>query len=158
MANINVDYINPFISASSSILKDLCNIDVNMGKPYLKQTVYDSETLLVIIGVTGELRGQVLIDMSVEVACDIASHMMMGMPVPSLNDMAKSAVSELANMILGNTATIFSKKGLSLDITPPSICLGSNLVISVSDTKTICVPLNYGEDKTVNINIAVKES
>ncbi len=153
----NVEYINPFIEASQNVLRDFCRIETSLGKPYITNASYEGDTLIVIVGITGDLRGQVIINMRYDVACSIASNMMMGMPVPELNDMAKSAVSELANMILGNSATLFSKKNLILDITPPSICFGSNLSISVSDSKTICIPLNFGEHDTIEINVAVKE-
>ena len=156
--SINVEYINPFINAAQSVLRDFCHIETTMGKPYLKQAEYEGSVLTIIIGITGELKGQVLFTMSKATACDIASHMMMGMPVPELNDMAKSAVSELANMILGNAATIFSTNNITLDITPPSVVLGENMVMTVSNSKTICVPLNFAEsDVSVEINIALKE-
>jgi len=157
MANINVEYINPFISAAQTVLKDFCHIESTMGRPYLKQATYEGDILAVIIGITGVLRGQVILTMENRTACDIASHMMMGMPVPELNDMAKSAVSELSNMILGNTATIFSTKNIALDITPPTVTQGTNLSFSVSDSKTICVPLEY-EGHSFEINIAIRES
>ncbi len=48
----------------------------------------------------------------------------MGMPVTELDDMAMSAISELGNMIMGNAATIFSTKGIVIDITPPTVCRG----------------------------------
>lgn len=154
----NVEYINPFIEAAQSVLSDFCQIDSTIGKPYLKQAAYEGDMLITIVGVTGDIRGQVIISMSVDIACNIASHMMMGMQVDELNDMAKSAISELANMILGNAATIFSKKGISVDITPPSVCKGNNLIISVTDSKTICIPLHYeGGSKTIELNVAVKE-
>lgn len=153
----NVEYINPFIEASQNVLRDFCRIEVKLGKPYITNASYEGDTLIIIVGITGDLRGQVIINMKYEVACSIASTMMMGMPVPELNDMAKSAVSELANMILGNSATLFSKKGIVLDITPPSICFGSNLSISVSDSKTICIPLHFEDGQSIEINVAVKE-
>lgn len=153
----NVEYINPFIEASQNVLRDFCKIETTLGKPYLTSTSYEGDTLIIIVGITGDLRGQVIINMSYGVACDIASQMMMGMPVPELNDMAKSAVSELANMILGNSCTIFSKMDIALDITPPSICFGNNLSISVSDSKTICIPLRFGNDQAIEINVAIKE-
>lgn len=157
MASINVDYINPFISASQTVLRDLVHIETKLGKPYLAEASYEGNTLIIIIGITGELRGQVIINMTSATACNIASKMMMGMPVDELNDMAKSAVSELANMILGNTATIFSKKGINLDITPPSLALGNNISISVADSKTICIPLELEDGSSFNLNVAIKE-
>ena len=128
-----------------------------MEKPYLKKSVYEGNALVIIIGVTGNMKGQVILSLNIPSACLIASKMMMGMPVTELNDMAKSAISELSNMILGNAATVFSKKGLSLDITPPSVCLGDNLDISVSNTTNICVPLKFLDDNVLEINIAIIE-
>jgi chemotaxis protein CheX len=157
MTTVNVETINPFISAAKTVLSEFCKIDVQMGKPYLAKSEYEGNALITIIGVTGQLRGQVIINMDIETACKIASNMMMGMPVNELNDMAKSAVSELTNMILGNAATIFSTNGITIDITPPSVCLGNNLSISVSDAKNICVPLIFEEKYAVNINVALKE-
>lgn len=153
---MNVEYINPFIEAAQSVMRDFCQIDAKVGKPYLTQTDYEGDTIIIIVGITGDLRGQVIINMDSAVACAIASHMMMGMPVPELNDMAKSAVSELSNMILGNSATILSQKGKNVDITPPSICFGRNLTITVSDSKTICIPLVFDDNK-VELNVALKE-
>ncbi len=80
-------------------------------------------SLLLLLELQAFLRGQVILTMETETACYIASKMMMGMPVPELNDMAKSAVSEMSNMILGNAATIFDEN-IALDITPPTITLG----------------------------------
>ena len=152
----NVEYINPFIAASKRVMKDFCNIDTDMGKPYLTKTVFEGDKFVILVGITGQLTGQVILSMSNETACNIASHMMMGMPVNELNDMAASAVSELANMILGNTATIFSTQGIIIDITPPSILVGKDMTITVSDSKTICVPLTYENDYALELNIAIK--
>ncbi len=156
--SVNVDMINPFISASQSVLKDMAQLSTKMGSPYLKSPSYEGDVITVIIGITGEMRGQVIFSMQEPEACTIASHMMMGMPVPELNDMAKSAVSELTNMILGNAATIFSTKGISVDITPPNLVMGSNLSFTVSDSKTICVPLNREDGSAfMELNIAIKK-
>lgn len=155
--SVNVDLINPFISAAQSVLRDLSQITTKMGKPYLKTLEYEGEVVTIIIGITGELRGQVIFSMMENEACSIASKMMMGMPVKELNDMAKSAVSEMTNMILGNAATIFSTKGTTVDITPPNLVLGSNLSFSVSDAKTICIPLEHEDGTTLmELNIAIK--
>jgi len=155
--SVNVELINPFISAAQSVLRDLSQIHTKMGKPYIKNPEYEGKVLTVIVGITGELRGQVIISLEEDIACNIASHMMMGMPVIELNDMAKSAIGELANMILGNAATIFSTRDISVDITPPNLCLGSNMSFTVSDSKTICVPLELEDGSTLlELNIAIK--
>lgn len=151
---INVEYINPFLMAATSIIKDICGIDMKVGKPYVKSTAFANDSVIIMIGVTGEMRGQVMIAMTYEKALDIASKMMMGMPVTELDEMSISAISELGNMIMGNAATILSTKGIGIDITPPTVCRG-NLTITQSYTQNICIPLSGG-DITIEMDVAVK--
>ena len=150
MTGINVDYINPFLMAATGIIKDICQIDMKIGKPYVKETAFADDSVIIMIGITGEMRGQVMIVLSYTKALEIASKMMMGMPV----EMSISAISELGNMIMGNAATIFSTKGILIDITPPTVCRG-NLTIAQSFAQNICVPLSGG-DITIELDVAVK--
>lgn len=151
---MNVEYINPFLMAATSIIKDICQIEMKIGKPYVKTTEFAEDSVVIMIGVTGEMRGQVMIALTYNKALEIASKMMMGMPVTELDEMSISAISELGNMIMGNAATILSTKGVGIDITPPTVCHGK-LTISQSYTKNICIPLN-GDDITIELDVAVK--
>ena len=152
----NVEYINPFLMAATSIIKDICQIELKVGKPYVKETEFASDSVIIMIGVTGEMRGSVMIALSYNKALEIASNMMMGMPVTELDEMSTSAISELGNMIMGNAATILSTKGIGIDITPPTLCRG-NLTITQSYTKNICIPLS-GDDITIELDVAVKDA
>ncbi len=154
MADMSADFINPFLIAATKILKDMCMVDAKLGKPYIKTTKFDEDSLVIIIGVTGEMRGQVMIAFKKEIACDIVSKMIM-MPVSQLDDLAQSAICELGNMILGNTATVFSTRGIGIDITPPTLATGK-MSFTNNFTSNICVPLMYEDDKTIEINIAIK--
>ncbi len=154
MINVNVDHINPFLKASSKILKEMCFIEPKVGKPFIREPIFLDNTLLIIIGFTGKMKGQVMISFEQNIALDIASKMIM-MPVTEMDDFAKSAISELGNMILGNAATIFSTHGIDIDITPPTIGTGT-MSFSYTYTKNICVPFIYDGDKKIDINIAIK--
>lgn len=154
MADMSADFINPFLVAATKVLKDMCMIDANVGKPYVKTTEFNNDSLIIIIGVTGEMRGQVMIAFENHIACDIVSKMIM-MPVTQLDELANSAICELGNMILGNTATVFSTKGIEIDITPPTIAQG-NVTFTTNYSTNICVPLIYEDTKTIEINIAIK--
>lgn len=154
MAGMNAEHINPFLIAATKILKDMCFIDAKIGKPYLKDTAFTDDTLVIMIGVTGEMRGQVMIAFENRVACDIASKMCM-MPITQMDELSSSAICELGNMIMGNTATVFSTKGIGIDITPPTMMKG-NVAFSNNFTKNICIPLTYDEDKTIEFNLAMK--
>lgn len=154
MANVNAEHINPFLMASATILKQMCYVEAKMGKPYVKSPAFFEDTFLIMIGFTGAMKGQVIISFSNDIACDIASKMMM-MPVTQLDDLAKSAIGELGNMIMGNTATIFSTKGIAIDITPPTLGNGT-MTLTTSYASNICVPFVYDDNKTIEVNIAIK--
>lgn len=152
-ATINADYINPFLIASTKVLKDMVFIDAKIGKPFLKSTEFDGQSLLIMLGVTGEIKGQVILSFKSTVALDVASKMCMT-PLMELNELAQSAVCELGNMILGNTATVFSTKGIDIDITPPTICNGP-VKFTSNYAANICIPLIYDENKVIEINVAM---
>lgn len=156
--SINVDLINPFIQGTQSILRDVCQEESKLGKVYLKKSPYASNTIAIIIGLTGDIKGQVIFSLGIKTACSIASKMMMGMPVLELDEMAKSAISELTNMILGNTATLFYNNGVTVDITPPSLLMGDNIQISTSKMQTICIPLQLSEGTTFEIDVAIQDN
>ena len=118
MAAIKAEHLNPFLLSAKQVLQQVCNVDVQFG-PISKDDFFVSgEPLFIMLGITGEITGQVCVVMGADTAKDIASRMMMGMPVDALDDMAKSALSELGNMMMGNAATLLSNNSVLIDITP----------------------------------------
>lgn len=152
---MKIEYVNPFLVAATSVLSNMCGLQLTAGKPYVKTTSFDNNSIVISLGVTGQVTGQVLIAFQNNVACDIASKMCM-MPIAELDELSLSALSELGNMILGNAATVLSTKGIIIDITPPSIIQG-NFHIGGSFAQNICVPLTYEGDKTIEFDISLKE-
>lgn len=153
---MNVEYINPFIEGAKDVLSQI-GFNPVLGKIFLKNYPYESNAVVVIVGITGKLRGQAIFSMSKDAALKIASQMMMGMEVAELDEMSKSAISELTNMILGKTATIFYDKGVGIEITPPSFLLGDNMVISSQKTMTVCVPLKMDKVGNFEIDIVISD-
>lgn len=154
---MNIEYINPFIEASQVVLKQSAGIDAKLGKVYLRSSPYKGDSILIFVGLTGKMRGQVVFTMKKEVALHIASCMMCGMPVTELDEISKSAISEMTNMILGNTATILYNKGIGIEITPPSLLIGDNVQITPNKMKTVCVPLLLGEGAEMGIDISIED-
>jgi chemotaxis protein CheX len=153
---MKVEYINPFIQAAQTVIKTLCNTETKLGKVYLRNSPFSVNQVVIMIGVIGKIKGQVCFELSVETAKKIASAMMGGMPVEELNEISKSAVSEMGNMIMGNASTIFAKKNISIDITPPSLLTGEKIEFS-SKVSTIVIPLEIEGLGTVSINVAAVE-
>lgn len=153
---MKVEYINPFLKASVEVLRMMAQMEFAMGKPYLKTSPFTAENMIIVVGITGEIRGQAVISMGIDMAKTIASAMMMGMPVNEMDEMAKSALSELGNMIMGNSATLLFNQGINIDITPPTLMMGENMSISSAQMTTISVPLN-SDQGSITFDISVKE-
>ncbi len=153
---LDVNNINPFLQSSISIFENVTTLKLGVGKPELASLSFHDSIYTIQVGVTGEMKGQVILVMSEDNAKDIASKMMFGMPVNDLDEMACSALNELSNMIMGNTATIFSTQGKFIDITPPIAMIGTNIKIN-SDIEGIKVPLLNEGDEYLSLYICVYE-
>jgi len=153
MASINAEHINVFLMATSKILQDMCGYHVKIGKPAVKKSEFTSDSVVIMIGVTGEMRGQVMLAFENSIACDIAGKMMM-MPVEQLDEISTSAICELGNMIMGNASTVFSVEGVGIDITPPTMCRGN--VSFQGAVANLCIPIYYENDKKIELNLAMK--
>lgn len=90
-----------------------------------------------------------------DVACLVAGNMCM-MPTNEMTELYMSAICELGNMIMGNAATIFSTKGIGIDITPPTVCRG-NMTFSPANSQNIGIPLILNDNRTIEVDISVKE-
>ena len=113
---IDVKHINPFLQSSISIVESVTQVKLTVGKPEMTDFHLHDKYYAIQVGVVGEMKGQVILAIRENNAKDIASRMMFGMPVNELDEMASSALNELGNMIMGNTATIFSTLGIIIDI------------------------------------------
>lgn len=154
---MKAEYINPFISASSEMIDQVTGFKTKMGKIYVKDAPYRSESILVIIGITGGFHGSVVMSFSKATCCKIASAMM-GCPlITELDEIAKSAIGELCNMILGYTSTLFSREKIIVDITPPTILSGDNIELSIPNTVVVCIPLLFEDESQIEINVSVAE-
>lgn len=82
--------------------------------------------------------------------------MMMGEELNELNVMAKSALAELATMILGRTGIIFSERGIDVKITPPTLVEGDSVYISSLNQKKrtiINIPLIMSQGNVIDMKI-----
>lgn len=138
---MNVEYINPFTQATFDVLSMFGTFDPKLGKPSVLEDALVSEGVAVVVGIIGEVKGQVVYTYTEETAKQIASTMMMGMPVEAFDEMAKSAVSELANMISGNASTAIAAKGFTIDIAPPTLIAGENVRITSNVKKNLIIPV-----------------
>ncbi len=126
--------MNPFLHSACSVIEQVVQVRPERGE--MEMAVWSGDhDLLVKIGLTGQLSFEIAFGLSEEVAVKMASAMMGGYPLESLDMMGESAISELSNMISGNASTLLYNQGIIVDITPPlllrSEALGQASVMTV---------------------------
>lgn len=153
---MKAEYVNAFIKASTEVLNNFVSDKFSVGRPYIRNNPFPTKEIVIILGITGDIKGQAVFSLTENIAKAIASGMMMGMPVEEMDEMAKSALSELGNMIMGNSATLLFNLGVKIDITPPSLVKGQAIEISSSGIETICVPL-VSANGEIEFDIGIKK-
>ena len=151
--------INPFVQGAQRVFDTICQESPSLGKVYLKDKPYKVSPVSVSISIFGAFEGEVVYGMEEPAGCAIVSKMMMGMPVPTLqDDMAKSAVSELANIISGNVATIFSGKEVIVDIKPPQLrfqAAPADFPFADKVQRIVCVPLHFKNGSVFEVDVMI---
>ncbi|MDK2905916.1 MAG: chemotaxis protein CheX [Eubacteriaceae bacterium] len=80
--------------------------------------------------------------------------MMMGMPVEEFDDMAQSALSELSNMLTANATINFSNKGITVDISVPTLMHGEKIELSLNKEEILEVTFDIDGVK-LSIDLAM---
>lgn len=133
---------SPFFTAVVNVLEQIGVSDITHENVLEKNELVIKEDLTAFIGIVGDIKGNVSYCCSLETAKNLASIMMMGMEIEEIDDMCRSALSELLNMIAGNTTMLFSEQKVNLDITSPSVVVGEEMFFILSFYKTISLTLN----------------
>ncbi len=85
--------------------------------------------VVVIVSFTGMVKGHVLLGMSRPTACAVAATLLMEEPA-EFDDMTRSAVAEVANIVAGGCATSLHQEGYEAAITVPSVITGEQVEVS----------------------------
>ncbi|OYT72116.1 MAG: chemotaxis protein CheX [Armatimonadetes bacterium JP3_11] len=152
---MKAEYINPFISAAMNVFQMMVGITPQKGQLSARKGIFTSQQCNIVLGVTGQLEGQIIIGMSIFTADKIASKML-GTTIRTFDELAASAIAELGNMISGAALTELAARGIQCNLSPPSLIRGTNVRISTLEIPTLVVPLQT-EMGDVEINVGLCE-
>ena len=144
--------VNPFVDAFTTVMPQIGFPEPKRAKLYVRDQNAIGLGVSVVVGFTKQIRGNIVYNM--EEAKFIASTMMMGMPVTEFDAMAQSAISEMSNMLTANAATNLTGMGFEVDISTPSLSIGKNFQVKISDAQYLTVEMDLG-GHIVELDIAV---
>lgn len=115
------DGASDLLNCALESLKHVFSCPIQVGVPELFQHSLVQSDVGVLVGIVGDLEGRLVIEGESH-TFSLLSQSMYGMALEG--EMLQSFISEIANMIAGNTSTLLSGKGRKIDITPPTVMVG----------------------------------
>jgi chemotaxis protein CheX len=155
---MKVEYINPFSVAAHSVLTTVLeDKEIKRGQLAVSDDPHVIQGVSTVVGVSGALQGHVIFDMTKKTALAVASAMN-GEPMVGLDNITRSTINELANMVAGNAAAKLSEAGYVCDITPPTFIIGEKSeVYAHKGMKHLVVPFET-KCGTITISVALSEN
>ena len=153
---MDVNHINPVLESFNVILPQIGLNDIQKKGISVKGKYIKSKGVVIIIGIIGDVKGNIIYGMSVDTAKKIASIMMMGTPVDIFDELPQSAISELVNMLTANVVMNFSKDNINIDISTPTLIEGDFTASSNAD-KVLCVEMSV-DGMIIEVNISLEKN
>ncbi|MBE6022915.1 MAG: chemotaxis protein CheX [Cellulosilyticum sp.] len=155
---MNAEYVNLFMNAATQVFEEAAQVTLNIGSKAVRTGSIYEKNVIVLIGITGQVKGSIAVSMDVEYAKQTASKMMCGMPVDVFDEMPQSAIREMVNMMMGRVASLFETKGVTIDITPPTLMTGEKMTISNEITPTLVLGLNdLTGTNVIDLDVAITD-
>ncbi|WP_347352701.1 chemotaxis protein CheX [Acetoanaerobium noterae] len=151
---MDVRLINPFIGAVTGIMPQVGFSSITRKGISLKGKKFIVSGVVLTLGIVGDKKGNVVYSIDMDGAKKIASTMMMGMPVEELDDMSKSALSELSNMLTANASINFSNDGINVDISVPTMMYGEEIEINLQKDNIVCIDFDV-DGIALSVNVAL---
>ena len=154
-ARMNVKFLNPFIEAATEVIATETGVDLQRGDLLLEKTNYRTDDITVIIAMVGSVVGNVLFSLSFPTAVALASQML-GEKLESFDALAQSGIAELGNVITGRASVKLAEAGYESTISPPTMVIGKDMMISTLDRPRLVVPFTSKAGSFV-IHLALRE-
>lgn len=123
-------HIQAILTATGQTLGMLFDDEPQIEAPAVKSAKSPTETQVsVMVGFTGDVKGQILLGMSRRMAMDMAGTLL-GSRLDTFDELTKSAMTEIANMTAGACATELHGHGLESNITVPTVIAGEHVQVS----------------------------
>jgi Predicted inhibitor of MCP methylation, homolog of CheC len=152
---MNATYIHPFLDSLIKVLEQFGIFNADIGDMEKKERMQVTLDVTAVVGLVGDIKGNVAYSFSQETAKKLIASMMPGMAVEEFDTMARSAVGELSNMTTGKASIVLSDMGVNIDISPPSIIVGEEIYFIISPVQSIAVNVNTPAGR-IEVNIEVE--
>lgn len=145
-------HVTEIINGTVESVQSIIPFEIAIEQPSLIKEPLIQADLGVLIGMTGDIKGRLIIEGTQGVIGSIGEKMF-GMPLEG--EMLESFTGELANMIAGNLATVVSQKEVEIDITPPTVIVGSTKLYGFE--RAFRVPVSLEDKGSLQLFLMIED-
>jgi chemotaxis protein CheX len=120
---VDIKYIDPFLRAVENVFNTMLELPFSLGKPSLKKDPVPEHEVSSIIGLSGDVTGCVVINLTRDLALRLASALL-DEDITDIDEDCTDAIGEIANMIAGNAKTDFPTGNTAISV--PSVVVGQH--------------------------------
>ena len=126
---MNVEFINPFLSAMLNVMTTMAKMELTPEKPRLKKGVVAMGDVSGLIGMmSDQAKGSLSITFESELAIATMKGMV-GEGPDEINEEITDLVGEITNMVTGGAKRLLSEKGIEFDMATPMVVSGKDHTI-----------------------------
>jgi chemotaxis protein CheX len=140
-------YVKPFVTTTLNTFKNFVGFELVAGHPHFSgRTLEFEQDISAVIGLSGDIRGAVVMSMKKEFAVKIADTLV-GTPHTEIDDDVVDAIGEIVNIIAGNVKNEVAG-GEKMVISLPTVVKGQNLTIAWpgNHARILCISFKYEDD------------
>ena len=140
-------YVTPFVTTTLNTFKNFVGFELIAGHPHFSgRTMEFDQDISAIIGLSGDIRGAVVISMKKEFALKIADTLV-GTPHTEIDDDVVDSIGEIVNIIAGNVKNEVDG-GEKIVISLPTVIKGKDHSFAWpgKHTRILCISFKYGDD------------
>ena len=135
---MKAEWINPFILATRDTFDRMIAVKVSHGKPYLLNEEVNIKDISGMIGLSGSIRGAVVIGFPQEAALNFINKFLME-NYTELGPDVSDAVGEIANIIAGYVKKFIPSEHIEISL--PSVVRGEKHMVQMpKETPVLVIP------------------
>ncbi|MBI5103148.1 MAG: chemotaxis protein CheX [Nitrospirae bacterium] len=150
---MRLEYIEPFVNSTIKVLDSVLQSDIVKGCPSLLRNGEIEGEVAVLIVFKGNAEGSLILNMDDDTAVKLINAMN-GTDARTMTVLGIDSISEIANMIAGNAASLLNDKGGDFRVMPPKIMDKKELGRRAPGIETLQVPL-FTECGEITVNVSI---
>jgi chemotaxis protein CheX len=135
------------IHATKEVFSTMVMMEVEDCPPLMETVTHFQCSITGMVGLAGTYTGILSIHCPKQFALQITSNML-GMEVDEVGEDVNDALGEIANMLGGYVKQVFSKGGLDISLSIPTVISGEEYTVNaMTDSDCVIIPFTHEDNK-----------